>query len=271
MKNEKQSGKQAPRQPLRLPFEKRPSDIGVWSYDHRAGLCVTVIVYLLAGIAFFSTKIALGKNEHLQGFYINMLPEAEEQLQETPEERRERLLSAPDFSDVRNLVSNENATNERGLNDRLRDAHRTNASEIYREAEAVQARIRANREAYERGQRENEALLAQNTRPEESNSQPRQDAKIRGRVTVSYSFVNPLRNSEKLPVPAYLCEGGGQVVLSITVDRSGYVVEAAVASSSADACMVEAAVSAARRSRFNLDTSAPEKHRGSITYIFIPQ
>jgi len=272
--SEKQPVKPTP--PPRLPFEKRPSDIGSWSYDHRVGLCVTVIVFLLTGIIFISTKVAFGNREFSQRFYIDLSSEVMEEVQEipqeTPEEQRERLAQM-DFSDVRNRISNENATNEQGLNDRLRDASRTNASEIYEEAAAAQAHMQANRNAYERGQRENAALLTQNTSPAESGNQPRQDAKVKGRVTVSFSLNNPLRNSEKLIVPAYLCEGGGQVVVSIIVDRSGYVTAATVdrSASSTDACMLETAVSAARQSRFNLDPSAPEKHSGTITYLFIPQ
>ncbi|MBQ5754016.1 MAG: energy transducer TonB, partial [Alistipes sp.] len=40
------------RQRLRLPFDDRKQDAGGWAYDHRIGLSVTLIVYLLIGIAF---------------------------------------------------------------------------------------------------------------------------------------------------------------------------------------------------------------------------
>ena len=69
---------------------------------------------------------------------------------------------------------------------------------------------------------------------------------------------------------AYQCEGGGEVVVGITVNPSGEVVAAKVASGGDD-CMREAALEAARNSLFNIDDSAPARQSGTITYLFIPQ
>ena len=44
--------KRVKRPRLRLPFEKRKQDAGSWTYDHRIGLCVTLIAYLVLMIAF---------------------------------------------------------------------------------------------------------------------------------------------------------------------------------------------------------------------------
>jgi TonB family protein len=87
---------------------------------------------------------------------------------------------------------------------------------------------------------------------------------------VSFSLVDPVRMSRHLEVPAYRCEGGGEVVVAITVDRDGKVVGAR-AREGGDECMRECAVESARRSRFNIDPSAPARQTGTITYIFIPQ
>ena len=257
---------------LRLPFEKRPTDIGVWSYDHRVGLCVTVIAYLVAAIVFVSTRIAVGGPEHQTGIYIDF--QEEQPRPETPEEREERLKQEAemDFSDIRNLVSNENAeSDDNRLNEHLRDDRGTNAGEIYDEAEEVQRRIRANREAYEQGLSEEQAIL--NSRKTKTDQTQNRDVKIKGRVTVSFSLVNPIRTSVKLVVPAYRCEGGGEVIVNITVNKNGHVTAASVdrASSTTDNCMLSAALGAARESRFNVDRNAPEKQTGTISYIFIPQ
>jgi TonB family protein len=90
---------------------------------------------------------------------------------------------------------------------------------------------------------------------------------------VSFSLSNPTRYSDNIVVPGYRCEKGGEVVVDITVNRSGDVVAAAVNKglSDSDNCMHETALDAARRSRFNLDGSAPERQTGTITYLFIPQ
>ena len=69
---------------------------------------------------------------------------------------------------------------------------------------------------------------------------------------------------------AKVWEKGGEVVVGITVNPSGEVVAAKVASGGDD-CMREAALEAARNSLFNIDDSAPARQSGTITYLFIPQ
>lgn len=63
--------KRVKRPRLRLPFEKRKQDAGSWTYDHRIGLCVTLIAYLVLMIAFVSSKIVVGRKPHTQGMYID--------------------------------------------------------------------------------------------------------------------------------------------------------------------------------------------------------
>ena len=79
-----------------------------------------------------------------------------------------------------------------------------------------------------------------------------------------------MRQSVDLNVPAYRCEAGGQVVVAIVVNRAGEVISARVVEGGDD-CMREAALRAARISTFNIDSSAPARHQGTITYTFIPQ
>ena len=55
---------------LKLPFDNRKEDAGVWAYDHRIGLCVTIIAYLVLMIAFVSSKIVVGRRPHTQGMFI---------------------------------------------------------------------------------------------------------------------------------------------------------------------------------------------------------
>ena len=88
------------------------------------------------------------------------------------------------------------------------------------------------------------------------------DVRVKGRVTVSFSLTNPVRTSRWLEIPAYRCE--------VTVNRAGEVTAARIREGG-DECMRQAAIEAARVSLFNIDSSAPARQSGTITYIFIPQ
>lgn len=250
---------------LKLPFDNRKEDAGTWVYDRRVGLCVTLIAYLVLMIAFVGSKIIIGSPPHTQGMYIDLqdLQKLQEERDRLEQEVREKQQNDPiDWGSIKNQVSNENA-----LNEKLKDDRGTNAAALNSAANDAEARMRANREAYERGLAEAEAL---GEKPGEGKDEVRQDRKVKGRVTVSFSLKDPVRTSRHLDVPAYQCEGGGEVVVDITVDNAGNVVGAKIASGG-DECMRETALGAARRSVFNIDNAAPAKHTGTITYIFIPQ
>lgn len=260
-----ETSRPARRARLDLPFDGRRKDAGMWAYDHRIGLCITLAAYLVLMIVLVSSKIVVGRRPATQGIYIDLqsLAELERERNRLEEEVRRRQQQDPiDWKSIRNAASNENA-----LNEELKDDRGTNAAEINSAAAEAADRMRANREAYEQGLAEEAAIR---TRRGTEEGTEHQDRKLKGRVTVSFSLVDPVRTSRKLIVPAYRCEGGGDVEVEITVDRSGEVTNAHVLSGG-DACMRETALRAARASLFNIDPSAPARQQGTITYLFIPQ
>ena len=93
--------KRVKRPRLRLPFEKRTQDAGSWTYDHRIGLCVTLIAYLVLMIAFVSSKIVVGRKPHTQGMYIDLQTLAE---LEQERDRLERLAREFDIPNVVRLM-----------------------------------------------------------------------------------------------------------------------------------------------------------------------
>lgn len=281
------------RPPLRLPFEKRKIDFATWTYIHRAGICITVIALLLFGIAFVSFKISTGSGTAAAAVYVDFVRQDEAEEQQQPEMQHAQDGNYADYSNVSNRISNENATNKQ-LNSNLRDAHGSNAQDLYDEADKLNERMKANRDVYQQGldevgrmgsgsgggrsgmNRGGQSGRTDGTQDGGANTgggDRRQDARVDGAVTVSYSFVDPVRNGETLIVPAYTCKGGGTVVVDAVLDINGYVTSAVVnrASSTSDECMRSTAVKAALGSRFNLDVKAPAKHKGTITYVFIPQ
>lgn len=264
------SDKQAPprrrRRRLDLPFDNRREDVGEWSYRHRIGLCVTLICYLLLMIGFVSSKIVIGKREAMQGMYIDLETLAEleserDRLQREIEQKMQREQA--DWRSIQNRVSNENATDER-----LQDDRGTNTSALNDAAAEALERMQANRAAYEQGLAEEQALYERSGN--EGEQEERRDARVKGRVTVSFSLTNPVRHSRYLDIPAYLCEAGGEVLVQITVSRGGEVIAARVREGG-DECMRQTALQAARQSLFNIDNAAPERQTGTILYTFIPQ
>lgn len=256
------------RKPLRLPFDNRKQDVGTWAYNHRVGLCITLIIYLTIGIGFFASKIVVGRKMSQQGMFIDlqdieMLERERDRLAEEVRRANQKI----DWSKISNTSSNENA-----LNENLTDDRGTNTSALNEDAEAVEARMRANREAYEKGLKDAKRAGERDKDSDktEDKGNKNNDKKAKGSVTVSFSFKDPVRYSRHLVKPAYRCEGGGEVVVIVGLDRTGKVIYAFV-ESGGDECMRQTAVAAAKGSRFDHNNNAPSKQEGTITYIFIPQ
>ncbi|MHA7942748.1 energy transducer TonB [Formosa sp. 3Alg 14/1] len=72
-----------------------------------------------------------------------------------------------------------------------------------------------------------------------------------------------------LPTPIYLCEASGKVVINITVNTTGDVVDTYVNTSSTtkNECLIDSALEYAKKARFSTDASKPSQI-GSITFYF---
>lgn len=260
---EQHNDKRPPR--LNLPFVRRKVDFGTWVYEHRSSILVTVIIYLLFAIAFVAADIVVERSKAQTEIAIDFseLEKLQEELRRAQEINRELNRVVQQNEPVRNVISNEH-----GLNEQL-DDHRTDAKSIYEEAEKVQQQMRDNAADYALGLKEADKAAQRN----EDKGGEKKTAKVRGNVSVSYSLFDPVRHARRLPVPAYMCEGGGEVVVNITVNPSGEVIDCSVddACSEDNACLRSSALAKARQSSFNADPSAPAKQYGTISYLFVPQ
>ena len=263
----------------RLPFEKGPTDLGSWAYEHRVGLCCMIIAYLAFGIVFVSVKIAMNQERVEGAMYIDLtdMQQALETLQQQVPEQQDE---GDDFSNVKNRISDENGRSE--------SVGRTTASTagggasssksiadfmegLDEEAAAVAGRVKASQDAFAKGRREEQERIARSKAQREAKEGEKESGvKQKGSVLISYWL--PGRRDVSLYMPAYQCEGGGEVTVNITVNRNGKVVSASMKESSTNSsCINDMAILAARNSRFNVEDTGSDKQSGTITYIFVPQ
>jgi len=92
-----------------------------------------------------------------------------------------------------------------------------------------------------------------------------------GESNITYYLEN--RYHLSLPIPVYLAQGGGKVVVDIVVNRQGKVIKAEAEKNPAirDKNIYRYAEIAASNTIFNADPSAPEEQKGTIHYTFIAQ
>lgn len=257
-----------------LPFErrKRRGDAGEWVYTHRVGLLVTVVLYLIAAILFVSYKIVVHENPTTT-MYVDLVDPNEPELPK-PEEIEPKPVEELDpghYEQVMNRTSDLNAK----MDASLKDDRGTQADKLLAEAQRVQQELAQGQQAFRSGMDEIAEMSKRHKAPKSSSSQAnsaasqRQTVKVQGNVTVSYDLAG--RFATYLHIPAYQCREGGTVVVGVMVNRNGEVVSAEVEKASPGDCIAERAVQAAKASVFNADAGAPDRQRGTVTYVFVAQ
>ena len=232
----------------------------------------TIITALLTGIT-----VLLGFNVHLnkkqlreaETYYVL---DSEENTIEEPESLDEILKSFNDLLSTNQAVNTSRPPEEfededfRNTIDKIRNRSEQSSSETrnFDENAGFSGNQQEDLSSYESV---NDIInLRSSDKREEQNS----GADTRRASTVTYSLVD--RSEVYLPPPIYLCEKGGKIVISITVDWKGNVTSASYnnASSSSDGCLVERALEYAKAARFNADSSK-EKQIGTISFFFQPK
>jgi TonB family protein len=243
---------------------KRRRDPVTWIYDHRAGVFSLVALTLAMAILFIGSRVVIRSPRSSDGIIVDMRTAEELQQEIARRERENRMLrSELDARQIRNAVSNEGADPDRS----------PDVSSVSAAVDRTNDNLRGNRNAWDEGLRRIDQMRNEDGNEGDADRNSRTDTKAVGTVQISFSLVNPTRYSAYLYNPGYRCETGGEVTVAITVDQNGDVIAASVdrSVSTENTCMHETALDAARRSRFDVNTSAPARHTGTITYIFIPQ
>ncbi len=236
------------------------------SKEKKTGFYTTVIFHLVVLIIFLLTAIH-GVVSEETSFVLDF-----SKLEELEEIAKQEELKAQASKELDDLLSGNVTPNQyRNVavdrsNQPLRDDRFKNPNQVYDEARELQKKLDASRAAALREQGNDEDAVASGENLPDSNA-----PQYKGPSVISYSLDG--RKAISLPVPAYKCQGGGDVSIRITVNRKGYVTAATVISnvSSSDECIVRSAIDAAKRSRFRASSTAPDKQIGEIVYRFIAQ
>ncbi|GAA4804309.1 hypothetical protein GCM10023330_08330 [Litoribaculum gwangyangense] len=86
--------------------------------------------------------------------------------------------------------------------------------------------------------------------------------------TISFSLKD--RQKIYIPIPVYLCEEDGKIIVNITVNANGDVIDSYIntSSTSDNECLIERALEYANQSQFSADASKTSQI-GTITFYFI--
>lgn len=262
------------RKNLDLSFTKRES-LGDWILNHVLSLAVVVAFIVILGISMF--LVSFNVERRLPQVVIEFVAEEMEediptleQLEELQKEkeRLEQEIQEKLVQNIKNRQSNEAVKEEGGSESQVFDEEVREMMDkidgVLQDNKTYGGPSTAERATGEGGQGEGQG----------GGKGDGKDNNFSARCTVEYSFVNPTRQaSGQLYAPAYRAEHSGVVVVTVQIDRDGNVKSAYVSKSSGYRTLDDEALRAAKhtKTKFNINSSAPQKHQGTITYTFIAQ
>lgn len=264
-------------QPRRLPRrvnvdlgDTRSESAGEWLYSHRVGLLVVMVVFMLSSVVLATARynVDIRPVEYIIEF-VTEEPTVEDverlkmERDRIQAEINQRLAAV---QNVKNLQSND-ASSEAGSMEQT-----SFDSDMQDMMDKVARDMATNRGDYESGVREAKGIGQGSGSGTNAGKGSGDKGKFSGAVTVAYDFRDPVRHHRDLYTPAYRAKSGGVVVVDVWLNRNGEVTAARIQSST-NAELNDQALNAARhkRTRFNIDSSAPTSHRGTITYTFVAQ
>ncbi|MCD6201939.1 MAG: hypothetical protein J7K46_09065 [Bacteroidales bacterium] len=244
-----------------------------WFFRHIYGVLGTIIVHLLLAIFFMIFKLSSLKEPEKQPILITFEQEP------TPEEQGNTEKEKPLVPDeqlkkwIHDIPVNEAMKKKEDFDinkyiDQVKE-------EMIRQGQLTQDNYideqKMEEAAIEQALR-NKLRVKEETLPGDSLAQSEIMAShYSGPTRVKYNLAG--RIARNLVIPIYKCEGSGVVIVHVVVNQNGKVIEASIDTNKSDhnPCLYEAALRAARFSRFDIDLDAPDKQKGTITYYFVAQ
>ncbi len=238
--------------------------------DDKAGIYVTVIAHLTVIIILLACRIGATFKKG-EGFLMDFSRQdaVERQLAEERKAMEDEAFGEEISRRVAEMISGTSGESFRNVaTDRsaLKDDRGTDAKSLYEDAERLAKDLK---NGVDLPEDDNDYVAV--PAASDSKKSDRSDEAYGGPSVVSYNLDG--RKASRLSIPAYRCYGGGMVVVLITVNNAGEVINAKVqdAGSSDDKCLRDYAIRAARLSRFSSDPKAPARQSGDIVYQFIAQ
>ncbi|MBR0110297.1 MAG: hypothetical protein IJM05_06865 [Bacteroidales bacterium] len=233
--------------------------------DNLIGILVTVSVHLAVILVLLLTVVRPEIDRRRQSIMLDFsrqdpIEKLEKELarQKAANDRVERMLREAG-------VRTETPRNVAVDRSKLKDDRGTDAEKLYEDARRIERQAREN---INRKQEDFAAISQPKPKPQKPE---KEEPAYQGPSVLSYSLGE--RKGSYLPIPAYKCIGAGEVTVIVTVNAAGDVVDAKVQDevSSADRCLRDYALGAAKRSRFSRSKTGNPKEIGNIVYSFIAQ
>ncbi len=237
-----------------------------WFEEHKAGIIGTLALH--TAVLFVSTLLFLRsepREDEISDMRIDVI--AEEEAEQIMQRIQDEADGVPEK--VTSLTSNLTAEIKPSF------SQAKLAARVEEELHALEQEERDRIEQERRDRGETDPVIPEldpsKWDHERYLNKPAEPVKVEGSALVEHDLRDRVRGEAK---PGYMCKDQGRVGVRVEVDRDGRVRKAELdkaSTSTTDECMLELALRSARETPFNASGSAPDPHRGLITFRFVQQ
>jgi predicted RNase H-like nuclease (RuvC/YqgF family) len=227
-----------------------------FDYSYRAFI-ITSLIFGCLFLILYSVKLGAGFPVDETSYdveYSDELPIPEEDLAKLTAAEQRAIETNKAFNEAEKFISDLERS-ESEIDDKLAELDAAINDTEYVSDEGIKEAREKLKEARET------ALRRKRQKKAESGSGNRN-------TTISYELLN--RRDLNIPNPVYTCDRGGIIVIDIQVNALGKVTKTNYnkkASSTQNGCLIESAITYAKKARFNT-VAAAESQKGTITYNF---
>lgn len=232
-------------------------------FDKHKALILTTLSFSVLMLALYNFKLASGNQDTAE-----MLVDLEQyQLVEKEElEPEEKQAQQKERRDVQThqAYNQDKETREADFKNKLDEIFKKNSAE-QEEAENVDSEGSEGNYALNR---KNSDEKKNRSDGDDSGEEASQKSAVYDYSSISFSLKG--RRAVKIPNPVYTCDTAGKVVINITVDANGYVIDSSVnkaSSSTTNECLTDRALEYSAGAKFS-KLAGRDNQPGTITYHF---
>jgi len=232
-------------------------------FDKHKALIITSLLFAVLFLALYNLNMANKKKAagemlvDLEQFQKEKAPEEEpEEQKEQPQQQRRNVQTNKAYNE-------DKEARDADMKNKLDEIFQKNsASQEAEESEDTQGdgNYQVNKKTADRKKDASNG--------DDSSEESSQKSAVYDYSSISFSLKG--RRAVKIPNPVYTCDVAGKIVINISVDANGYVIDTSLnkgSSTSGNECLVDRAMEYAAGARFS-KLAGKNEQPGTITYYF---
>ena len=232
-------------------------------FDKHKALIITSLLFAVLFLALYNLNMANKKKAagemlvDLEQFQKEKAPEEEpEEQEEQPQQQRRNVQTNKAYNE-------DKEARDADMKNKLDEIFQKNsASQEAEESEDTQGvgNYQVNKKTADRKKDASNG--------DDSSEESSQKSAVYDYSSISFSLKG--RRAVKIPNPVYTCDVAGKIVINISVDANGFVIDTSLnkgSSTSGNECLVERAMEYAAGARFS-KLAGKNEQPGTITYYF---